>query len=66
MNRILQSCGLCIFDVVELDTHGGSLRIFAQHLGASRPIKKSVENLILSEVSFGLLILRLMLLFKAR
>ena len=66
VNRILQSCGLCIFDVVELDTHGGSLRIFAQHLGASRPIKKSVENLILSEVSFGLFDLKTYASFQGK
>ncbi|MFL0606685.1 methyltransferase domain-containing protein [Cylindrospermopsis raciborskii] len=27
---IFQSHGLCVFDVEELDTHGGSLRVFAQ------------------------------------
>ena len=28
--KIFQSHGLCVFDVEELDTHGGSLRVFAQ------------------------------------
>ncbi|NLQ05636.1 class I SAM-dependent methyltransferase [Cylindrospermopsis raciborskii] len=28
--KIFQSQGLCVFDVEELDTHGGSLRVFAQ------------------------------------
>ncbi len=37
--RILAAHGLTVFDVVELPTHGGSLRLFARHSdGDERPI----------------------------
>jgi len=36
VERVFKAHGLCVFDVEELSTHGGSLRIFATHLeGAS-------------------------------
>ena len=35
-NRILAAHGLRVFDVAELPTHGGSLRIMACHAGCSR------------------------------
>jgi hypothetical protein len=38
--------GLCIFDVEELTTHGGSLRIFARHTGAG----SHAENLAVARI----------------
>ena len=35
--RILAAHGLEVFDVEELPTHGGSLRLFARHAGAEAP-----------------------------
>jgi SAM-dependent methyltransferase len=41
--------GLRAFDVEELPTHGGSLRVFACHEGASHKQGPSVENIIAEE-----------------
>lgn len=44
--RIFSTHGLTLFDVEELPTHGGSLRIYARHTqDASKPISTRVENL---------------------
>jgi 2-polyprenyl-3-methyl-5-hydroxy-6-metoxy-1,4-benzoquinol methylase len=45
--RIFRSCGLQVFDVVELPTHGGSLRVFAQRLDTgAHPLAASVTRLL--------------------
>lgn len=45
--RIFRSCGLQVFDVVELPTHGGSLRVFAQRLDTgAHPLAASVTQLL--------------------
>ncbi|MCR8635035.1 class I SAM-dependent methyltransferase [Paenibacillus radicis (ex Xue et al. 2023)] len=47
--------GLAIFDVDVLDTHGGSLRIYAGHVGdTSKMIGQSVHTLLQQEVAAGL------------
>lgn len=53
--RILESHGLRVFDVEELPSHGGSLRVYAcraEHL--ARPLEPGVERLIADEVAAGL------------
>lgn len=46
---------LRVFDVQELPTHGGSLRVFACHNdNTSKPVSANIENLKQREVSFGL------------
>jgi SAM-dependent methyltransferase len=46
VEKIFAAHGLTLFDVEELSTHGGSLRIFAQHrAGGRQPISKRVEDL---------------------
>ena len=54
VEKIFAAHGLTLFDVEELPTHGGSLRIFAQHRagGASR-ISKRVEELRKREIKAG-------------
>lgn len=56
VKQIFAAHGLEIFDVEELATHGGSLRIFAKH-GENRTHKltENVEKLIAKEKDFGLL-----------
>jgi hypothetical protein len=45
--RIFRSCGLEVFDVAELPTHGGSLRVFAQRLDTgAHPLAASVTRLL--------------------
>ncbi len=52
---ILADHGLEIFDVDELPTHGGSLRIYARHDDdLSRPVERSVKELLAREDAFGL------------
>ncbi len=46
VERIFASHGLTLFDVDEIPTHGGSLRIYARHAGdGSRPIEARVGEL---------------------
>lgn len=49
VDRIFAAAGLRIFDVEELPTHGGSLRIFGCHDGAGHPQANSVAALMEQE-----------------
>ncbi len=52
--KIFKHHGLIIFDVEELSTHGGSLRIYAKHLeDMTKEIYPSVENLLKRELYLG-------------
>lgn len=58
VERIFNQHGIVLFDVEELSTHGGSLRIFGRHAeNESLPIKDSVEALRSREVDDGFLTL---------
>jgi hypothetical protein len=53
--RILGAHGLTVFDVEELSTHGGSLRLFARHAGdGSKPVARRVTELLQEETEAGL------------
>jgi SAM-dependent methyltransferase len=53
--RIFAAQGLCVFDVDELGTHGGSLRIYAHHIEESSPaVSERVTSLRAREASAGL------------
>ena len=53
--RIFTAHGLILFDVEELPTHGGSLRIYARHAeDATKPITERALKLRAREVSAGL------------
>jgi len=54
VQRILGAVGLRIFDVEELPTHGGSLRIFACHAGDPRSIESRVAAVLEEELQAGL------------
>jgi hypothetical protein len=54
VQRIFAHHGLKMFDVEELPTHGGSLRIYACHADDNRPIEPTVEKLLAQEQAFGL------------
>ncbi|UUY07164.1 class I SAM-dependent methyltransferase [Pseudomonas sp. J452] len=45
--------GLAIFDVEELPTHGGSLRVFVQRVGAGRAVAPAVAELLAREEASG-------------
>ena len=55
IKNIFGSQGLELFDVEELPTHGGSLRIYAKHAdNASQPVTSNVQNLLDKEISHGI------------
>jgi SAM-dependent methyltransferase len=50
LQKVLASVGLAIFDVETLPTHGGSLRLFAQHAGVGqRPATAMLDQVIAAE-----------------
>jgi SAM-dependent methyltransferase len=52
--RVFEAHGLVVFDVEELPTHGGSLRVFARHLDdGSKPVSATVEALAERERKAG-------------
>jgi 2-polyprenyl-3-methyl-5-hydroxy-6-metoxy-1,4-benzoquinol methylase len=65
VNRLFAQHGLTIFDVEELTTHGGSLRIYARHAqDRSRDICEHVETLLRREEEKGFKKLDLYLSFN--
>lgn len=55
VKRIFESQGLEMFDVQELPTHGGSLRIFAKHIqDKTKDISPNVADLLKREEAVGM------------
>lgn len=53
--RVFQKHGLKIYDIEELPTHGGSLRIYATHANNDcQPIQSTVASLLKREADFGM------------
>jgi hypothetical protein len=65
VSKIFLNAGLRVFDVEELSTHGGSLRIFGCHEFDERQTTSRVSNILKSEVERGLLDLKTYLSFQA-
>lgn len=55
VNKIFAEVGLRIYDVEELSTHGGSLRIFGCHESNPRPTTSAVTKILELERKMGLL-----------
>jgi len=53
VSRILERNGLRVFDVETLDTHGGSLRVYAQRAGGPQAEMPSVADLRSTEIAAG-------------
>lgn len=51
--RLFSAHGLQLFDVEELPSHGGSLRVYVQRRGASQPVRASVERVLAEERAAG-------------
>ena len=52
--RIFERHGLSVFDVEELSTHGGSLRVFAEHADeTARPMAERARSLLQRELDAG-------------
>jgi hypothetical protein len=55
VEKIFAAHGLVLFDVEEIPTHGGSLRIYLRHIeDASKSVKPAVNKLRERELAFGL------------
>lgn len=55
VQRVFASHGLTLFDVQQLKTHGGSLRIFARHAeDTGKSVTPAVESLLAEERNAGL------------
>lgn len=55
VSRVFEQNGLGIFDVEELSTHGGSLRVFAQRLDfGCRPVSQVVNEMLTRETMAGI------------
>lgn len=54
LKQIFESQGLMMFDVEEIPTHGGSLRIYAQQQNGARQVEENVSKLLEKEKQFGL------------
>jgi SAM-dependent methyltransferase len=52
--RIFAANGLTVFDVEELPTHGGSLRVFARRADGTRAIETSVAAMLAREEEAGM------------
>ncbi|HVZ96825.1 MAG TPA: class I SAM-dependent methyltransferase [Chitinophagaceae bacterium] len=53
--QVFEAAGLKMFDVEELPTHGGSLRIYATHAGNNnQPISENVQKLLDKELNAGI------------
>jgi SAM-dependent methyltransferase len=57
VSRMFETTGLRIFDVEELPTHGGSLRVYGCHADDSRPQAMEVQALLNEEERQGLRLL---------
>lgn len=55
VDQIFRANGLSVFDVEELDTHGGSLRVFAQRTDTGKhPVSEKVIDLLDREATAGM------------
>ena len=55
VQQIFASQGLELFDVEEIPTHGGSLRIYAKHAAdSSKPVSENVAALLKKEIDKGM------------
>jgi len=65
--RVFERHGLVLFDVEELSTHGGSLRLYARHAeDASKPVSDRAESMRARERIWGVDDLRTYAAFGAR
>lgn len=66
VSKVFAHAGLRIFDIEELPTHGGSLRIYGCHANDPRPVTHAVTAMVAREQSFGLLDLKTYASFQTK
>jgi len=54
VSRLFESVGMRVVDVEQLPTHGGSMRIFVEHVARGTAISERVGRLVEEEERFGL------------
>jgi len=55
VQKIFAHYGITLFDVEEIPTHGGSLRIYGKHdFDTTREVSENVTNLLEKEISYGI------------
>lgn len=54
VQRIFKAAGLKVYDVEELPTHGGSLRVYGCHAEDGRPVGERVAKVLADEIAGGL------------
>ena len=54
IQKVFSAHGLTLFDIDELETHGGSLRVYVKHEDdASKPVSENVSRLVDREIASG-------------
>jgi len=66
VSHIFEQAGLRVFDVEELSTHGGSLRVFGCHQNDPRATRESVNSMLAEETSRGLQVLATYQAFQSK
>ena len=66
VSNIFKDAGLRIFDVEEITTHGGSIRVYGCHIDDQRVTTVDVDNLLSEESSRGLKLLETYTSFQPR
>jgi SAM-dependent methyltransferase len=66
VSRVFEEAGLRIFDIEQLPTHGGSLRIYGCHNDDRRPATAAVAAMIAEEKAFGLQDMKLYQAFQQK
>lgn len=66
VSRIFAAAGLRVWNVEELPTHGGSLRVYGCHQDDSRSTQSAVTNVLQAEIQHGLQDLDTYLKFQPR
>lgn len=66
VSRIFAAAGLRVWNVEELPTHGGSLRVYGCHQNDSRSTQSAVSSLLQAEIQHGLQDLNTYLKFQPR
>ena len=64
--KILEAHGLRLFDVEEMPTHGGSLRVYACHAGAKHQVTERIGSLLAQEKAAGIGTLEYYLAFQEK
>ncbi|MDH3981534.1 MAG: class I SAM-dependent methyltransferase [Kiritimatiellaceae bacterium] len=66
VSRIFKAAGLRVYDVEEVPTHGGSLRVYGCHAESAKPTGEHVAAILKKEADAGLAELGTYLAFQAR